>query len=232
MALGRTFLRPRSGPSSQRAWAGSPEERNPSRTTPPNTEVRSRWQQQIRARGFACQDPDGVWERSAETRGLSFCHRLFLELCGTRLGRGSSTRRSTGRQAGRLQIRTFNRKLGSRSADASHRKQTKQPNPASQVSHKLPARKGGWGCRGNGAQLGQHQTRTAASGLCFAGALPAAGIPARTSALESAFISWEAKGPCHLGKDTFAVEFQMAPCLFCLQSCDVRSQLFKFQRTK
>lgn len=146
-----------------------------------------------KCRGFACRDPEGVWERSAETRGSSFCHRLFLAHCGTRPGRGSSTRCSAGRQAGGLQIRTFNRKLGSRSADASHRKQTKQPNPASQVSHKLPARKGGWGCPGggggNGAQLGQHQTRTAASGLHIAGALPAAGIPARTSALESAFIS-------------------------------------------
>lgn len=132
-----------------------------------------------KCRGFACQDPDGVWERSAETRGWSFCHRLFLEHCGTGSGRGSSTRCSAGRQAGGLQIRTFSRKLGSRSADASHRKQTKQPNPASQVSHKLPERKGGWGCRGNGAQLG-HQIRTAASasGLRVAPALPAAGIPA------------------------------------------------------
>lgn len=107
-----------------------------------------------KGRGFAGRDPEGVWERSAETRGSSFCHMLFLAHCGTRPGRGSCTRCSAGRQAGGLQIRTFNRKLGSRSADAPHRKQTKQPNPASQVLHKLPVRKGGWGCRGEWGAAG------------------------------------------------------------------------------
>lgn len=47
------------------AWAGSSEERNPSRTTlpptpdPPEREARSRWEQQI-SPGLICQDPDGV----------------------------------------------------------------------------------------------------------------------------------------------------------------------------
>lgn len=36
-----------------------------------------------KSRGFTCQGSAGVWEGSAETRGLFFCHRLFLVCCGT-----------------------------------------------------------------------------------------------------------------------------------------------------
>lgn len=87
---------------------------------PSKTEARSRWEQQI-SPGLTCQDPDGVWEGSTETRGLSFCHGLFLVRCGSGQGRAeeavSGTERSAGRRvAGRPQIRACNRKPGSRSS--------------------------------------------------------------------------------------------------------------------
>lgn len=137
---------PRSGPSSPRAWTGSPEVRNPSRTTPPNTEARNRWPPQIRAGGSLVR-PLTVCGRD-ELRGLSFCHRLFLVRCGTRPAEAAvhGVLQETGR---RLQIRTCNRKLGSRQERRRLAQEANQPaQPSSQVSHKPPAREGSWGCWG------------------------------------------------------------------------------------
>lgn len=121
---------------------------------PPNPEARSRWEQQI-SPGITPQDPDGVWEGSAETRGLSFCHGLFLVHCGTGKGRGSGTRRSAGcRQAP-------NKDIQEEAWLQERRRLTQEANqparPNSQVSHKLPAREGAWGCQGNRMQLGRHR---------------------------------------------------------------------------
>lgn len=211
---------PRSGPSSPRTWTGSPEVRNPSRTTPPNTEARNRWPPQIRAGGSL-------------VRPLTVCGRdeLGRGACPSATGCSWCVVGRRGRQ--RQQYTVFRRRqaggskyghaIGSlapgRSADASHRKPTNQPNPAPKCHTSRQQGREAGAVGGHGVQLGRHQTCTAASASCIARAVQAAGIPAHLGTGERLHsLPSEGLSSCYLGEDALAFEFQMASCPFCLQA--------------
>lgn len=167
--------------------------------------------------GFTCQDPAGVWQGSTMTGRKGWPVWLLSKGCSWCIvGRGRAEAAVQGvlQEDGQTGSK-YGHAMGSLApgVQASHRKLSNQASPAPKCHRSCQQGRE----PGHGVQWGRQGC------FWFLNCRGSAGSQC-TSEPESAFIPLEARGSCHLGKDSFVVEFQMTSCCLCLRAAIVQKK--------